>query len=173
MNFIKVFFISGLMAFAFTAMGQVNGIDRYFETYKDDERFTQINVSSKMFSLFVNFERDDPDEQRVVDIISKLKGLKVLIGKEVDNARQFYNKALNRPAKEMEELMDITESDKSFKFFITESNGQISELMMLGYDSAQVILLSLVGEIDIKDISYLSRKMEINGFENLQKLEEK
>lgn len=143
-------------------------VDRYFEAYSEDDRFTRISVSSKMFSLFVNFEMDDPDEQDVVETLSKLKGLKMLIGEEVADAKGIFKDAVARPAASMEELMSVTDKEREFRFFITESNGMVSELLMVGYEGQQVMMLSLVGDIDLKKISALSKKMNIDGFEHLK-----
>ena len=88
-----------------TMLAQSSGIDRYYEKYQGDDRFTQINVSSRMFGLFVNFEMDDPAEQELVKTISKLKGLKMLVGSEIDDANAVYKDAVIYPQKNMDELM--------------------------------------------------------------------
>ena len=43
---------------------------------------------------------------------------------------------------------------------------------MVGYDSAQVFMLSLVGEINLKQIAALSQKMNIDGFEHFKNIAE-
>ena len=83
-------------------LGQSNSIDRHFSKYKDDDRFTRISVSGKMFSLFANFEMDDPDEQEVVETMSKIKGLKMLIGDSIPEAKTIYMSALSKTSKDME-----------------------------------------------------------------------
>ena len=149
---------------------QSSGVDRYYQDIRNDERFTSVSVSSKMFSLFVNFEMEDPAEQQLVETISKLKGLKVLIGNEIPEAKSIYTNIVGNPASEMEELMDVTDASRQFKFFITEAGGSISELLMVGYEKSQVVILSLVGDIDLKEISALSQKMDIKGFKHLENL---
>ncbi len=151
--------------------GQSSAIDRYFEEYKLDERFSQITVSSKMFSLFVNFELDDPAEQELVETISKLKGLKTLVGMEIPESREIYDKVVRQPEGNMDELMSVKDGSAEFKFFMTESEGKISELLMVGFDTSKVMMLSLVGEIDLKQIAALSRKMNIDGFEHFQNID--
>jgi len=161
------FFISG----GIVASAQSSGIDRYFEQYKDDDRFSQINVSSKMFGLFVNFELDDPSEQELVEAISKLKGLKMLIGQDVANVSDLFNQVAKLPAADMDELMSIKDGSAEFKFYISESDGTIKELLMVGKESAQLILLSLVGDMDLQQIAALSQKMNLEGFEHFQNID--
>ena len=142
-------------------------VDRYFEAYSDDDRFTRVSVSAKMFSLFANFDMDDPDEQELVETISKLKGLKMIIGEDIDNAKSIYQQAAKLPSGKMEELMSVQDNQREFRFYISESGGKVSELLMVGYEDRQVMILSIIGEIDLKQISSLSRKMNIDGFEHL------
>ena len=86
-----------MLILGLTAMAQSNGIDRYYETYKQDDRFTRISVSGKMFGLFANFEMDDPTEQEAVQTISKIKGLKMLVGDAIPEAKSIYVQAVKRP----------------------------------------------------------------------------
>ena len=72
------------------------------------------------------------------------------------------------PEASMDELMTVSETDREFRFFVTESGGTISELVMVGYENQQVMMMSLTGEIDLKEISELSQKMNIEGFENFK-----
>ncbi|MEM6262780.1 MAG: DUF4252 domain-containing protein [Bacteroidota bacterium] len=172
MNRISVFLCSLLMLASVALQAQSSGIDRYFEQYQEDDRFTSITVSSRMFGLFAEFDMDDPDEQDLVEAISKLKGLKMLIGEEVEDAKSLYTAAVQKPAKAMEELMSIKDGDQEFKFFITEANGTISELMMVGYEGKSFMVMSLVGQISLRDISRLSQKMDIDGFEHFQNVDQ-
>ena len=167
---IKSFLFFAILLGNQLVIGQSNAIDRYYEKFKDDDRFTQVTVSSKMFSLFVNFERDDPEEQAIVETISKLKGMKMMLGKEIDGSETLFSKVINSPSTDMEELMSIDDPEKEIKFYITESGGKISEIFMAGHTEQEIILISLVGDINLKEIAALSKKMDIDGFEQFEKL---
>jgi hypothetical protein len=77
------------------------------------------------------------------------------------------------PAKEYEELMSVRDKDKDMKFFIKESGGKISELVMVAGGNEEFMLLSIFGEIDLKQISKISKKMNIDGLENLENIKDK
>lgn len=156
-----------------TKLQAQSSIDTFFDQYQGDERFSRVKVSSRMFELFLEIDMDDPEEQAFVETISKLKGLKVLIGKEVPEAAQLYKTFAKGPAASMDELMTVSDAQKEFQFYITESGGKISELLMVGFDEQQVMMMSLVGEIDLKEISALSRKMNIEGFDNFKNIDKK
>lgn len=166
--------ISSFIIFFALSVGifaQKSAVDRYFEKYQDDDQFTQITVSGKMFGLFVNFEMDDPAEQELIETISKLKGLKMLVSDSMGNAPQLFRELNKKPASDMDELLSIKEESSEFKFYITEANGSINELVMVGREHNGIYILSLVGDIDLKQIAALSKKMNINAFEHFQHVE--
>lgn len=171
MNSIRLIGVTAIMmVFSLTIQAQTS-IDRYFEQYQEDERFSRVSVSSRMFNLFMELEMDDPNEQEFIQTISKLTGLKVLIGKEVEEAQNLYNSVVELPASDMDELMTVSDNEKEIRFYITESGGNISELLMVGYEGQQVMIMSLTGDIDLKEIAALSKKVNIEGFDNFKSVE--
>ena len=161
-----------LMAVFAQAQGDV--ISKFFNKYQNDEAFSQVNVSSKMFGLFTNMKIESKDDQEVLDAISKIKGLRVLAKEDARNARELYKEALSLiPAKDFEELMSVRDKDKDMKFFIKEAGGKISELVMIAGGNESFMVLSLYGEIDLKQVSKIGSKMNVDGLKNLENLKEK
>jgi hypothetical protein len=155
------------------ANGQ-DAISKFFSKYQGDESFSQVTVSSKMFSLFTQMEADTPEDKEVLEAISKLKGLKILAKQDARNARELYKEAFTLiPVKEYEELMSVRDKDKDMKFFIKETGtGKISELLMVMGGNTEFMVLSLYGEIDLKQVSRIGKKMDVKGLENLEKVGE-
>ena len=161
-----------MVGLAVAAQAQGDAITKFFDKYKDDDSFTQVTVSSKMFSLFTNMEVKNKDDQDVLNAISKLKGLRVLAKEQGRNSRELYKEALALvPMKEYEELMSVRDKDKDMKFFIKESKpGLISELVMVAGGNEEFMMLTLFGEIDLKEISNIGSKMNIGGLDQLKKM---
>lgn len=163
----------GLMIIANCAFGQ-DAISKFFSKYQADETFSQVTVSSKMFGLFTNMEADSPEDKEVLDAISKLKGLRILAKQDTRNARTLYKEAFSLiPMKEYEELMSVRDKDKDMKFLIKESGGKISELLMVMGGNEEFMVMSLFGEIDLKQISRIGKKMNVSGLEHLDKMNKK
>jgi hypothetical protein len=149
-----------------------DAISKFFSKYQDDESFTQVNVSSKMFSLFTNMEAETQEDKEVLNAISKLKGLRILHKDNTSDARALYKEAFALiPVKEFEELMSIREKDNDIKFYIKESGGKISELVMIMGSMDDFMVMSLFGEIDLKQVSRIGKKMDVKGLENLHNLD--
>jgi predicted aconitase with swiveling domain len=149
-----------------------DAISKFFTKYQDDESFSQVTVSSKMFSLFTNMDAESAEDKEVLDAISKLKGLRILGKQDARNARELYKEAFTLiPVKEYEELMSVRDKDKDMKFYIKETkNGTISELLMVMGGNTEFMVLSLFGEIDLKQVSRIGKKMDVKGLENLEKV---
>lgn len=162
-----------MMIMVVGAYAQGTAVSNFFSKYQSDETFSQVTVSSKMFGLFTNMELEDKDDQEVLNAISKLKGLKVLAKDDARNARALYDEANKMlPKGEYEELMYVRDKDKDMRFFISEKSGKINELVMIAGGSNEFMLLSIFGEIDLKQISKIGKKMEVDGLKDLERLKD-
>ena len=169
----KLMIIVTLMA-VMTGVQAQDAISKFFSKYQNDESFSQVTVSSKMFGLFTNMEAETPEDKEVLEAISKLKGLKILAKEDARNARELYKEAFSLiPMKDYEELMSVRDKDKDMKFLIKESGGKISELLMVMGGNTDFMVMSLFGEIDLKQVSHIGRKMNVDGLENLEKMDDK
>jgi hypothetical protein len=165
-----------MMVMSIGAFAQGDAISKFFSKYQDDETFSQVTVNSKMFSLLMNMQVDDKADQEVIDAISKLKGLRILAKDKARDGRALYKEALALvPQKEYEELMSVRDEDKDMKFFIKEgaTPGKISELVMVMGGVEDFMVLSLFGEIDLKQIGKIGSKMDIDGLDHLNKIDDK
>ena len=77
------------------------------------------------------------------------------------------------PTNSFEELMSIRDKDKDMKFYTKESGGKISELVMVMGGNEEFMVLTIFGEINLKDISKIGKKVDIDGLENLEKVKDK
>jgi hypothetical protein len=172
-NMKKIIVAVGMLMAVNAAFAQ-DAISRFFSKYQSDDSFSQVTVSSKMFGLFTNLEAETPEDKEVLDAISKLKGLRILAKEDARNARALYKEAFTLiPMKEYEELMSVRDKDKDMKFLIKESGGKISELLMVLGGNDEFMILSLYGEIDLKQVSRIGKKMDVNGLENLDNMDKK
>jgi hypothetical protein len=169
----KIMAVAVLMMVMTGAFAQ-DAISKFFSKYQSDESFTQVTVSAKMFNLFTNMEADSPEDKAVLEAISKLKGLRILAKENTSDARNLYKEAFALiPVKEFEELLSVRDKDKDMKFYIKESGGKISELVMIAGGAKDFMVMSLFGEIDLKQVARIGKKMDVKGLENLEKMEKK
>jgi len=160
-----------MMVLSVAASAQGEAISKFIAKYQDDETFTQVKVSQKMFGLFTNMDVEKPEDKQILDAISKIQGLRVLAKHETRDSRALYKEALTAiPSGSYEELMSVREKDKDMKFLIKESGGKISELIMIMGGTKDFMVMTLFGEIDLKQVSRIGKKMNVEGLEKLEKM---
>ncbi len=165
--FISMFLIS------ITMMAQGTVITKYMNQYAGNEKFTKVSVSQKMFSMFTNLEAGSPAEKEFLKAVSKLKGLKVLMADSIPNSTAVYKQAVadvNKAA--YEELVSVNDARGNMLFSTKESNGIISELIMVAGGKNQFIMISLYGDIDLKNISKIAQQMRVPGFDQLKHIDD-
>ena len=168
----RLILFSIMISLASLANAQNDAIEKYFSKYLDDERFSVVYISPKMFSMVASLEIEDLDPE-VKEIINQLEGLRILTTEF--NTNSLYNEAMETiDMKEYELLMKVRDGEENVHFLVKEGEqNKIRELLLLVGGNEQFVLLSFVGNIDLSKISKLANSMDIDGMEHLEKIEEK
>ena len=167
----SIFSFAVALILSISASAQTDAIERFFKDYQDDENFTVVYVSPKMFQM-VSKVTDGGEDKELSAIVKDLKGLRILTSKV--NPGKVYteaNKRLN--IKEYEELVTVREKDSNVRFVTKEANGVINELLLLVGGKNEFVMMSFVGNIDLSKIARLAKKLNIDGAEHLDKINKK
>ncbi len=167
----KILLFFAVIAIPFIAKSQTP-IDELFDKYSGTDGITSVYITSYMFSMFSDLETDDPEFD---ELVKNLKGIKILATDETYTGNaNFYKEIINKlPMDQYKELMVIKEKDQDVKFLVNEKDGKIVELLLIVGGKGENAIISIQGNIDIKNISKLSRSMNINGLEHLEEIDEK
>lgn len=150
-----------------SSFGQADAIEKYFDKYMDDENFTVVYVSPKMFQMISKIAPDEMDDDTKA-VIDDLKGLRILTTEY--NTKAFYKEAKSLiDTKEYEVLMTVRDDGTNVEFLVKDTGDIINELLLLvGGD--EFVLMSFVGNIDLDKIAKLANSIDIDGAEHLDKL---
>jgi hypothetical protein len=154
---------------------QNTAVDQLFDKYADRDGFTTVSISKAMFSLFAS-ETESKDEFN--QAVRGLESIRILapdsaIQAQMKGKLNFYNEiSKSLPLSQYEELMSVKEKDQVFKMLIRKKGSMITEFLMIGGGKDNV-LICITGNIDLKSISKLSKAMDIEGMENIEKVEKK
>ncbi len=154
---------------------QDNAVTKHFSTYQKSKDFTKVSVTSKMFSLFADIDTEDPDQQELIEAMSKIKGIKAVVNEKTENSAELYANAIQTISKDSnyEELMSVEDASENIMFMVNDNGGVINELLMIIGGEKQFMVMSLFGEIDLSQMARLSRVLNIQGMEQFQALEKK
>ncbi len=166
-----------------------------FDKYEDMEEVASIIVNSKMFQMLASMDvdMDDPEAQAYFDMVKKIDNFKVMTtGDEAisANMKADVNKYLK--SSNLEELMRIKDGDQNVKFYVREGKdaNHVKELLMfitglkeMTKDSNfningknrefETVVLSLTGDIDLRQVSKITQSMDIKGGKHLDKVGDK
>lgn len=162
-----------------------------FDKYEDIDGVTSVIINQKMFSMLASFNvsTDDPETDDFLNMVKQLKSLKVLTTEDEaisEKLKSDVNKYLK--GSKLEELMRIKEGEQTIKFYVREGKDEnhVKELLMfvtglkeITKDSnieingkkreIETVLLTLTGDIDLREISKLTGDLNIPGGEHLEK----
>jgi len=172
----KILLISVCLFGALNLSAQHDQLLKVFDQFQGKEGFTTVYVTPKMFELFSDIETKDKDFNEVSEAISMLKGVRILVldsvGSLTYNPIKLYNEVSSVAEKiNYEELMVVKDGDTDVKFLIREQGKVIEEVLLLVGAAENFVFISLMGKIDLKKLSSLSKSMDIDGLDYLEELE--
>ena len=176
-QFIRVLAIA-LLLIPGSIMAQ-SEFNKLYEKYAGQDGVTSINISPEMFKLLSSIDMNDSAEESkdAQNVMQQLKGLKMLVyeNSEGKSIKRFYDDIKNTmPLNNYTELMTVNDSDSDIKFLIKkEGENLISELLMIVKSADEVLIMSMVGDLDMNTISEIGNSLDMKGMDNLEKINDK
>lgn len=153
-------------------------IDNLYKKYAGEKGFTSINISPEMFGFLSSIDMNDSSEkaQETQDVLEQLSGLKMLVYEpEGGESNQAFLKEVRMLSKTkgFSEMMSVDSEDEIVKFLAKKGpDGKVLELLMVVTDDEEAVVMSMTGILDMKSISQISKSLDIDGMENLEKIDE-
>ena len=167
----KLIMVLPLVLWGFSSYAQDDAIGKFFGKYMDDDRFSVVSISPRMFRLMSKIDWDtvSPDMKQA---ISKIQSLRILTTDVKPDL--FYKEALEKlRMNEYEELITVHSKGDNVHFMIKESGNVIHELLMIAVDYDGFTLMSFVGDIDLDKMAKLSSTLSIKGMDHLKDVKKK
>ena len=166
--------------FSISIMGslqaQEDAISKYFDKYVDDERFTVVYISPKIFEIFdkldLDLEMDQDEADAIRSVVKDMRGLRILVAEEnIEGLFEEASKTINM--KNYETLMTVrNKTEENVHFLIKDEGDVINELLLLVGSSDNFVLMSFMGNIDLNNISKLAKAFEDNEDEEYNQTDE-
>lgn len=152
-----------------------------FDKFEDKDEVKSVIVNKKMFELMskVKVDAKDKEMQQYLNLLKKLDNLKVFttsntkISSEMKSSVTSYLKSSS-----LEELMRVNTDGKNVKIYVKNSTNSsiVKELLMFMEGDSKgnpTVILSLLGEFNLDEISMLTEKMSLPGGDDLKKASKK
>lgn len=167
------------LAVAPTLSWAQNAFD-YFENEKD---VSSVVVTKNMFKLMSKMDLNsaDPEAQAYLKMVNDLDNIKIFttenptVSKKMDDAVAKYISS----SKSLGELMRVKDDGKNIRFYSKEGKNEnfVSELLMhldgIVDGKPTTVIMSITGDIDLKQISKLTEDLKVPGSDQLKDIDKK
>lgn len=150
---------------------------KLYDKYGGKDGYTTVSISKELFGMFASIDASDPDMQEMKEMMNQLEGIKILMY-ETENATdaelvKFRGEVSGLKTDSYSELMEVKQPGEQVKFLAQKKGDKIGELLLIINGEKQAGFISIAGNIDMNTIGKLSKAMNFEGMENLDKLNEK
>ena len=96
LSFATFLFLFCLLNTPLSISAQNNAIEKFFNQYMDDEAFTVVHVTPKMFQMIAKLDIKDKDYNDAKAVLQDLKGLWILTTDNNTKSPQLYKEAASK-----------------------------------------------------------------------------
>lgn len=159
----------------------VSNAQSNFDKYENMKDVTSMVMTSKMFKLLskIDFESSDKETQQYLNLVENINNIKVFatgnkdVSKKMKSDVDSYLKNSS-----LDELMRVKSDDgENIKFYIKPGSNEdyVKELFMYlegndSNDESKTVILTITGNIDLKQVSKLANDLNIPGGKELKKV---
>lgn len=165
-----------LIALPALSWAQSSELDKLFDRYSGQQGFTSLHITRHLFNLFKKVETAQQGKE-FDEAITSLRSIKLLVADSTANAAMNYSlirdvlRSLKRDA--YTELMVFQQNGReTITVLIREDGPVIQEFLMTVDSPKEAVFIFLEGNIDLEKIARLSKTMNIQGFEHLEKVDQ-
>jgi diphthamide synthase (EF-2-diphthine--ammonia ligase) len=186
----KVLIICAIALISSVSFGQ-----SMFDKYEDMKDVTSAVINQKIFSMLasMDIDLDDPDSQKFMEMVKKVESVKILSTSNMTISKSMRSDAENHINRSrLSELMRFKDGEQTVKFYVKEGKDEnhVKELFMLINGLGEItkdadieingekrefetVVVSISGDIDLREISKITSKMNVPGGKNLEKVGKK
>lgn len=171
-----IIFLAGLLMLSLGGQSQ-SIIDKLYDKYSGAEGFKSVYISKYMFDMFRNNNTETKEQGDMQQTLSKLNCIKILATDD-DPATpvpaDLYQEMMKViPSSAYKEIMVVKDQEQNVKFYAKEDKNKVTELLLVIGGKDGNVLISIQGDIDMKNISKLASGMNIEGMDKLKDMKEK
>ena len=161
-----------------------------FDKFEDNDEVTTVVLNQRMFKMLASFDidLDDPEDQKTLDAIKKVKSIKIFSTGNSQIASEMKT-SVNKHIKssKLDELMRIKDGDINVKFYVLEGKDEfhVKELLMYMTGLKEItkgeievngkkrdveaVIITLTGDIDLREVAKMTESIDMPGGEQLKK----
>ena len=168
---------------ALAIMPMVSWAQNAFDSFENEKDVTSVVVTKNMFKLLskMDLNSSDPEAQAYLKMVNDLDNIKIFttenpaMAQKMDAAVSKYVAG----SRNLGELMRVKDDGKNIKFYSKDGKNEnyVSELLMhldgIVDGKPMTVIMSITGNIDLKQISKLTEDLKVPGSDQLKNIDKK
>lgn len=152
-----------------------------FDSFENEKDVTSVVVTKNMFKLLskMDLNSSDPEAQAYLIMVDNLDNIRIFTTENPEVTKKMAAAVAKYIAtsKGLGELMSVKDDRQIIKFYSKEGKNEnfVSELLMhlngIVDGKSTTVIMSITGNIDLKQISKLTSDLKVPGSEQLKNLE--
>lgn len=169
--------------FIVALVSQVTFGQSVFDKYENQRDVNSLVVTKSMFRLMskIDLSSNDPEAKNYLKMVENLDNIRIFRTESPTTATEMKNTVDNylKSSSALSELMRVNEDGKNIRFYIKEGKNEnyVSELFMFLEDpssrDSKAVIMSITGNIDLRQISQLTSDLNVPGSEQLKDIDKK
>lgn len=162
----RTIFYLCLLCTPLTSYAQTKAIDQFYDQFQDNKDISRVELKGGILNLVAKFTNNS-DTEELVRKVTKLRVLDMKQGNLV--SRPALNRLVKAVKKDRyEDLLQIRDEGDDIHILIRETEGAVTDILVLIYGADDFTMLSLEGKMRFKDIQHLN--IEFEGADHLEKV---
>lgn len=152
-----------------------------FDKFEGQQDVTSLIVTKSMFKLMskIDLNSNDPKAKEYMSMVENLDNIKIFTTDNPVTAadmKKTVDSYLNSSTT-LSELMRVNDEGKNIKFYVKEGKDEnfVNELFMFLLDEKSsddmAVVMSITGNIDLRQISQLTSDLNVPGSEQLKNID--
>jgi hypothetical protein len=152
-----------------------------FDKFENQNDVTSMIVTKNMFKLMskIDLSSNDPEAKKYLNMVENLEDIKIFttdnptIAADMKKTVDSYLKSSTT----LSELMRVNDDGKNIRFYVKEGKNEnfVNELFMFLEDGnskdSKAVILSITGNIDLRQISQLTSDLNVPGSDQLKNID--
>ncbi|GGD99340.1 DUF4252 domain-containing protein [Planktosalinus lacus] len=154
-----------------------------FDKFENQNDVSSLVVTKSMFKLMskIDLSSDDPEAKNYLKMVENLDDIKIFTTGNNDKASDMKRTVENylKSTTSLSELMRVNDDGQNIRFYVKEgkNDNYVSELFMFLEDptssDSKAVIMSITGNIDLRQISQLTSDLKVPGSEQLKNIDQK
>lgn len=167
----KYLFIILALSIISNANAQEDAVAKYMSNYIQNENFEHTYVSNRMFNAILKSNASEISPN-IRELMKDIKGMRQLSTKK-DNKKYFDEFAQTLEKKGFENVLSIRRGNERVHMYLKNENKSDGELIMLIQEANSFNLTGFNGNINLDNMSTISKALNIKGAEYIQQARKK